>query len=134
VESTWDELYTDRTTPTSGDAERRANDDDQQRLHVTWCSVCSSRSCPNISTAWMEPSSRWVWRTIGGRQDFTYAVHTARRTDDAGGPPLNTTFTTPTTRNQSYCSAGQSMRQYDGNNPLVNRALENKLSQSVTVK
>jgi len=32
TESTWDELYTDRTTPTGADEERRANDDVQRQL------------------------------------------------------------------------------------------------------
>jgi len=105
TESTWDELYTDRTTPTSADEERRANDDDQQRLsHGVRSDSESSdrpnrRGCWNISTAWREPSSRWGRgrRSVDGKSS-RICFPTAHRADDAGGPLQDTTFAAPTTR------------------------------------
>jgi len=99
TESTWDELYTDRTTPTR----RRPAAADR------WWPNRNRRIEPTVGIAvarGQRPGGNWV--RAGDVEDDRWKAriheccHTARRADDARGPPQDTTFATPTTRSLSY--------------------------------
>jgi len=122
------ELYTNRTTPTSADEKRRANDDNQRQLIDGDRTVVSGSNQQSVAVGWSQrPGGNWVragdvdddrW-TARFHECCPHSTHSGwRRRTSTGHHLCRTNNEEP---ELYYCPAGQTKREFKAKNPLVTR-------------